>query len=73
MLVKFLQVKLSNVGENQYKADLYGDSITVQRTVTTSSCTYKLKDHSGRIVQIKKVKEEIDNILQLFNIQVGGS
>ena len=52
------------------RPDLYGESITVVRTVTNSSSTYKLKDHRGKVVVEKKVKEELDRILMSFNIQV---
>ena len=61
---------MCNVGEKAYKADMYGESVTVVRTVTQSSSTYKLKDARGRVVVDKKVKEELDRILLNFNIQV---
>ena len=54
------------------RSDLYGESITVVRSVTNSSSTYKLKDHRGKVVVDKKVKEELDRILMSFNIQVRG-
>lgn len=65
-----VEIKLCNQGENKYKPDLYGDTITVMRTVTNSSSSYKLKDQHGRVVVEKKVKEELDNILTHFSIQV---
>ena len=65
-----VEIRLYNVGEMAYRPDLYGESIIVQRTVTNSSSTYKLKDHDGKIVVDKKVKEELDRILLNFNIQV---
>ena len=65
-----VEVKLCNVGEKAYKPDMYGESVTVVRTVTQSSSTYKLKDARGRVVVDKKVKEELDRILLNFNIQV---
>ena len=37
-----------------------------------SSSTYKLKDHRGKVVVDKKVKEELDRVLMSFNIQVRG-
>ena len=61
---------MCNVGEKAYKPDMYGESVTVVRTVTQSSSTYKLKDARGRVVVDKKVKEELDRILLNFNIQV---
>ena len=66
-----VEIKLCNQGETKYKPDLYGESITVMRTVTNSSSSYKLKDQHGRVVVEKKVKEELDNILTHFSIQVG--
>ena len=42
------------------------------RSVTMSSSTYKLKDHRGKVVVDKKVKEELDRVLMSFNIQVRG-
>ena len=55
---------------NFARSDLYGESITVVRSVTNSSSTYKLKDHRGKVAVDKKVKEELDRILMSFNIQV---
>ena len=54
------------------RSDLYGESITVVRSVTNSSSTYKLKDHRGKVVAVGKVKEELDRVLMSFNIQVSG-
>ena len=54
------------------RSDLYGESITVVRSVTNSSSTYKLKDHRGKVVVVGKVKEELDRVLMSFNIQVRG-
>ena len=65
-----VEIKLCNEGEKAYKPEVYGDSITVMRTVTNSSSTYKLKDHRGHVVVEKKVKEELDRVLMSFNIQV---
>ena len=65
-----VEVRLSNVGEGEYKRDLYGDSIRISRTVTHTSSTYKIMDDKGRSVVEKKQKEELDRILFAFNIQV---
>ena len=65
-----VEVRLSNVGEGEYKRDLYGDSIRISRTVTHTSSTYKIMDDKGRNVVEKKQKEELDRILLAFNIQV---
>ena len=65
-----VEIRLYNVGENAYRPELYGESIIVQRVVTNTSSTYKLKDHNVKNVVEKKVKEELDRILLSFNIQV---
>ena len=67
LLALFLCVSLTFT-----RPDLYGESITVMRSVTNSSSTYKLKDHRGKVVVDKKVKEELDRVLMSFNIQVRG-
>ena len=41
------------------------------RSITASgSGSYKLKDASGRIAKDKKIKEELEQILSAFSIQV---
>ena len=82
-----VEIRLDNTGDRAYRyssdsffcvsltftrPDLYGESITVMRSVTNSSSTYKLKDHRGKVVVDKKVKEELDRVLMSFNIQVRG-
>ena len=58
-------------GEDAYRPDVYGNSITVVRGVTQSgTSSYKIKDNRGRIVCDKKVREELDRILDSFAIQV---
>ena len=42
----------------------------VSRTVTETSSNYKLKDESGKVVATKRVREELQKILNQFNIQV---
>ena len=49
---------------------MYGGSIIISRTVSESTSTLKLKDAQGRVVLDKKVKEELEKILDYFNIQV---
>ena len=65
-----VEIRLLNTGEGAYKPELYGDSILVSRSVTQSSSVYKLKDAKGRVVVDKKVKDELERILVVFNIQV---
>ena len=51
-------------GEDSFRPDVYGNSITITRGVTVGgSCGYKIKDSRGRIVYDKKVREELDRIL----------
>lgn len=45
-------------------------NIILSRSVTQTQSTYKLKDATGNVVVIKKVKEELERILLAFNIQV---
>ena len=57
--------------EDAYRPEFYGNSITIVRNVTASgSMSYKIKDNRGRIVCDKKVREELDRILESFAIQV---
>lgn len=66
-----VEIKLDNRGDNCYRPELYGKSLTVARTVTTSgSGSYKLKDDRGTVVVERRVKEELDRILSTFLIQV---
>ena len=68
-----VEIHLHNIGENAYRPEIYGDKIIIERRVTQTSSTYKLKDHSGKIVTERKVREELDRILLSFNIQVGNT
>lgn len=66
-----VEIDLYNKGEDGYRKDLYGDKITVVRTVTAAGGgSYRLKNHRGRVVLDKKVKEELNKILEAFAIQV---
>ena len=58
-------------GEDSYRPDVYGKSISIIRTITkTGAGGYKIKDSNGKIVCDKKVREELDRILENFGIQV---
>ncbi|KAE8605149.1 hypothetical protein XENTR_v10014988 [Xenopus tropicalis] len=62
-------ITLRNRGQDAYKPDVFGNSITVQQRLTTDgSRTYKLKSATGAVVSNKK--EELTAILDHFNIQV---
>ena len=66
-----VEITLSNAGETPYRHDLYGDKVTISRTVTSSGGGgYKIKNSSGKIVPMKKMKEEINRMCALWSIQV---
>ena len=59
------------LGEDAYRPEVYGNAITILRGVTSSGASsYKIKDCRGRIVCDKKVREELDRIMENFTIQV---
>ena len=50
---------------------MYGNRIIISRTVTVSGGGgYKLKNAQGKVVIERRAKEELDNILSAFGIQV---
>lgn len=50
-----VEITLNNKGEDAYRPEVYGNSITVVRNITASGHgAYKMKDHRGRIVCDKK-------------------
>ena len=60
-----------HTGEDSYRPEVYGKSISIIRTITkTGASGYKIKDSNGKIVCDKKVREELDRILENFGIQV---
>jgi chromosome segregation ATPase len=65
-----ISVTLRNVGAEAYKPELYGRSITVERTIVagTGSSSYKFKDHGGRVVT--KERTELGPLCDRFNIQI---
>ncbi|KAI2634515.1 hypothetical protein GGS21DRAFT_518157 [Xylaria nigripes] len=64
-----LIVKLKNQGEDAYKHELYGDSITCERHFTRSgSSGFKVKSATGRIISTKKA--EVDDIVEWYCLQV---
>ncbi len=68
-----IQVTLRNTGEDAYKPELYGTSLTFQRTIfETGSSAYLLKDQHMRDVvrKSKDAMEECRRILDRFQIQV---
>jgi hypothetical protein len=64
-----ISVTLRNVGEDTFKHDLYGDSITVERTITLAGKTdYKFKDHREKVVTTDR--QELVPLCDRFNIQI---
>ncbi|USW59391.1 Putative P-loop containing nucleoside triphosphate hydrolase [Septoria linicola] len=62
-------VKIKNKGENAYKPDLYGETLTVERHFTKSgSTTFKLKSTDNRIITTKK--GDLDDVLDHFGLQM---
>ncbi|KAF2211151.1 hypothetical protein CERZMDRAFT_44244 [Cercospora zeae-maydis SCOH1-5] len=62
-------VKIKNQGENAYKPELYGETLTVERHFTKSgSTTFKLKSTEGRIITTKK--GDLDDVLDHFALQM---
>ena len=92
-----VSIKLRNRGQDAYKPDDYGESITVERRISSDgSGSYKLKSHDGTEINnyqahfcyhkqgltnifeiffvsgklISQKKDELNHILDQFNIQV---
>ena len=68
-----IQVTLSNVGEDAYKPEIFGKSITFQRTINESgSSAYLLKGENLEDVarKSKTAKDECKRILEKFQIQL---
>ncbi|KAJ7341459.1 hypothetical protein JRQ81_005573 [Phrynocephalus forsythii] len=62
-------ITLRNRGEDAFKPEQYGSSITINQHITLEGHrSYKLKSSSGSIISSKK--EELTAILDHFNIQV---
>lgn len=66
-----VEVDLWNGGEDSYRKDVYGETITIFRSVSSGGGgNYKIKDSKGKVVVTKKAKEELERILSAFRIQV---
>ena len=65
-----VQVTLLNQGDDAYKHDIYGDKITVERTISLNGSYngYKLLDVNGK--EQSRSKKELDEMLDQLNIQV---
>ncbi|XP_048354863.1 structural maintenance of chromosomes protein 6 [Sphaerodactylus townsendi] len=64
-----VSITLRNRGEDAFKPELYGDTITVNQHINVEGHrSYKLKSSTGTLISAKK--EELTAILDHFNIQV---
>jgi len=67
--VSEVAVMLRNCGADAYRHDVYGDSITVKRKLTSEGATgYRICSADQKVVSTKR--EDLDAILDHFNIQV---
>lgn len=62
-----IEITLVNKGDTAYKPEIYGDAITVIRTIGTTS-TYKIKNWRGEIISTRR--DELDSIITIMNIQI---
>ncbi|CAJ2508781.1 Uu.00g138070.m01.CDS01 [Anthostomella pinea] len=64
-----LTVKIKNEGDDAYKPDLFGGSITFERWFNKSgSSGFKLKSAGGRVISTKK--GDVDDVVEYFCLQV---
>lgn len=64
-----LIVKIKNEGQDAYRHDVYGDSISVERHFSKSgSSSFKVKTATGQIVSNKK--SEVEEIVEYYALQV---
>ena len=66
-----MQVTLKNEGEDAYKSEVYGSSITFQRTINDNGqSSVLIKDHKQNVVKkaTKDAREEGKRILDNFRI-----
>jgi len=64
-------IRLRNRGADAYHHDVYGDSIVISRKLTLDNAgprSYRISSADNQTVSTKR--EELDNILDYFNIQV---
>ncbi|XP_071651384.1 structural maintenance of chromosomes protein 6 [Temnothorax longispinosus] len=62
-----VEITLVNKGDTAYKPDIYGDTITVIRTIGNTS-SYKIKNWRGEVISTKR--DELDSIITTMNIQI---
>lgn len=62
-----IEISLFNNGTMAFKRDIYGDSITVVRSIGTTT-SYKIKNWRGKVLSTKQ--SELESMLQTLNIQI---
>ncbi|XP_011176739.2 structural maintenance of chromosomes protein 6 [Zeugodacus cucurbitae] len=63
-----VEITISNEGVEAFRPDVYGDAITIVRSITQTASNYKIKGSHGRIVSEKF--DELKRIMDMHNIQV---
>jgi len=64
-----LSVTIRNIGEDTYKPKEYGSRITIERKLSRDGAGgYRILNDQNKVVSTKK--QEVDNIVEQFNIQV---
>lgn len=65
-----VQVTLLNRGDDAYQHDVYGDTITVERTIAMRGGYNGYKLYSDKMEEVSKNKKDLDEMLDKLNIQV---
>lgn len=64
-----IEIRISNDGSDAYEKHLYGNRITVCRTITASGASsYKMKNPSGNVISTSRA--ELVKMIMYMNIQV---
>jgi len=63
-----VSVTMKNTGIEAWRPDDYGDSIIVERRITSKSSTYKIKSAAGKTIEHNT--KELRLIIDHFNIQI---
>ena len=63
-----VEVSIRNVGDDALDPDVYGDVITVERHITQSSSSYKIKGKDGK--DVGSSRDKLIRITDHFNIDV---
>jgi chromosome segregation ATPase len=65
-----VRVTLLNRGDDAYQHDVYGDTITVERTIAMRGGYNGYKLYSDNMEEISRNKKDLDEMLDKLNIQV---